>query len=847
LKNSTQRRCPENGESEAEVSDADKFFLGRAYDLKKKRTLDEPIYYDPDDLTTHGVVVGMTGSGKTGLCVDLLEEAALQGIPALLVDPKGDIANLLLHFPELAPEDFQPWMDADQARREETSVAELAAATAATWREGLKDWGIDAERIKQVRDAVNYAVFTPGSDAGLPVSILASLEAPPLDWGENEEILREKISSTVTALLGLVGVEADPVRSREHILLSNIFEHAWKDTQDLDLAALIQEIQNPPMKQLGAFEVDQFFPPEDRFELAMALNNLLASPSFQAWIEGTPLDIQRLLWTEDGRPRQSVFYLAHLPAAERMFFVTLLLASIEAWMHTQAGSPTLKALLYFDEVYGYLPPVANPPSKPPLLRLLKQARAFGLGVLLTTQNPVDLDYKALSNAGTWFIGKLQTEQDKARLLEGLEGVESGEAEFDRAQIDKTITALGKRVFLLHNVHELQPLVFYTRWAMAYLKGPITRAQIPRLNELVGAEVPSEPAGDPAAQSEAVEAPELAEAEVPTGGAATRIPPPAGVAESFLSNNRTEADALKEHTRDPGGVESQGLIYRPALLGQVAIRYLDRKLDLEHEQTFTALLEAIEPRGVIRWEDALVPAIPMERFENQPVARAVYGELGSPLNDAKWIRAAEKDFLDYVYHSAELRLEANSELKLVAPPGTTSADFRTMCAEAAKEARDAEAEKLRKKYEKKIERLEAKLAKEQRELEEDQAELSARKMEELATHAENVLGLFSGSRSSRRVSSSLTKRRMTSKAKADVEESLDTIEEFKSELAELEAELAEELDDLDDHWGDIAAEIEETVIKPKKKDLRLEFFGVAWFPRWQLLVGETSFELPGFTR
>ena len=408
------------------------FFIGRVFDLKSGKTLEKPILYDPDDLTTHGVVVGMTGSGKTGLCIDILEEAALNDIPALIIDPKGDIANLLLHFPDLRPEDFQPWVDPDIARREGKSVQQLASETASLWQKGLADWGIDRERIESVRTKVQYSVYTPGSDAGYPVSILASLQAPQIPWDENREVLREKITSTVTAILGLVGIEADPLSSREHILLANIFEESWRKGKDLNLNELILQVQNPPIKKLGAFEVEQFFPNQDRMQLAMALNGFLASPSFQTWTEGDTLDPQAMLWTVEGQPRHSIFYLAHLTDQERMFFVTLLLSSVEAWMRAQSGSSSLRAMIYFDEVLGFLPPVKEPPSKAPMMRLLKQARAFGLGLLLTTQNPVDLDYKALTNAGTWFVGRLQTEQDKERLLDGLESAAGGKGGFDRS-------------------------------------------------------------------------------------------------------------------------------------------------------------------------------------------------------------------------------------------------------------------------------------------------------------------------------------------------------------------------------------------------------------------------------
>lgn len=823
-----------------------KFYIGRTYDLKKKKTLKELTLYDPDDLTTHGVVVGMTGSGKTGLCIDILEEAALAGIPALMVDPKGDIANLLLHFPSLSAQDFRPWVDADQARREGKTVDQMAADVAELWRSGLEKWDMSAGRIEKVRQAVEYAVYTPGSDAGLPVSILTSLKAPSISWDENRELLREKISSTATALLGLVGIEADPVRSREHILLSNLFERAWQEGVDLDLTELIRQIQNPPFGKLGAFDLDQFYPQEERFELAMALNNLLAAPSFQAWVEGTALDVDALLWTSDGRPRQSVFYLAHLPDAERMFFVTLLLTAVESWMYRQPGSDTLRALLYFDEVFGFLPPVAVPPSKPPFLRLLKQARAFGLGLLLTTQNPADLDYKGLSNAGTWFVGRLQTERDKLRLLDGLEGVESAEGGFKRSEVDKTISALGKRVFLLHNVHERGPQIFHTRWAMAYLKGPITRAQLGDLNALVGAGVHEDRRVAP------VEAPRSKEAPVEPGVvvsdalSVTSPTVPSGVDEIFLPNNLTVAQALKEAGREAPSAKRQGLVYRPALLAQAQVRYLDRKRGIDHEETMTALSVDVDPRGIVRWEEFLAAVVDPASLDRGPAPESRFADLDAPLSDAKVLKALEKDFIDYVYHNAGLALLSNPTLKLIADPGVTTADFRKQCAEAAAEARDAEAEILRDKYEKKIELIERRLAREERELAEDQVEHQSRKMEELATHAENILGVFGGSRSRRRVSSSLSKRRMTSKAKAEVEESLEVIEDFKQELTELEGELTEEINELNNRWGEVAAEIEETVITPYKKNIHMDLFGVAWFPYWRLELKGEHLEVVGYS-
>jgi len=821
------------------VGDIDKLFIGRTFDIQAGKITDDDVYYDPNDLTTHGVVVGMTGSGKTGLCVDILEEAALQGIPALIIDPKGDIANLLLHFPGQTAAEFQPWVDADEARRKEMSVEALAEKTANTWREGLARWDIGADRIARVQEAVDYAVYTPGSDAGIPVSILDSLRAPDVAWDENRENLRERITSTVTAILSLVGIEADPVRSREHILLANLFEESWKSGQDLSLEELIRQIQSPPFKKLGAFELEKFYPDPDRLELAMTLNNLLASPTFEAWIEGAALDIGRLLWTQEGKARHSVFYLAHLSESERMFFVTLLLTAVEGWMRTQPGSSSLRAMVYFDEVLGYLPPVANPSSKPPLLRLLKQARAFGLGLLLTTQNPVDLDYKGLGNAGTWFIGKLQTEQDKARLLDGLETVEAGEAQFKRGDIERLISALDKRVFLLHNVHERGSQVFQTRWAMAYLRGPITRGKIRELNDLVGASMPmtsQERNGETTASAPATLEPT----------SSTRPGTPQGVAELFLPNNLTAAEGLKlSDQRDAGETQVLGLLYRPVLLAQAAVRYLDRKQNLDHLEQVSAQVGEADRSGIVRWDDWLHPPVEPADLDRGPAPGAAFTDLWAPLNEAAQLRTLEADFKDYVYHGGGLKLMANSALKLVSQPGTTEASFREQLSEAARKARDEEVDSLKDKYEAKIDRVRDRLQKEERELAEDQSMLSSRKMEELATHAENILGLFGGSRSSRRVSSSLTKRRMTTQAKANVEESVEVIEDLQKELVEMEAELKAEIDEIQQRWADVASQVEETVITPYKKDIRIELFGVAWVPFWRIQAGEMELMVPGF--
>ena len=838
------------------------FYLGRSFDPQQNKATDQALLYDPADLTTHAVVVGMTGSGKTGLCIDLLEEAALGGIPALMIDPKGDMTNTLLHFPDLLPADFKPWVNADQARRDGKTLEQAATEAAALWKKGLADWGIGPERLLALKNAAHFAVYTPGSDAGIPVSILATLKAPEIPWEANRELLREKISGTVTALLGLVGLQdIDPVRSREHILLANIFEYAWSRGLDLDLSELILQTQNPPFPKLGVFDVNTFFPEKDRFELAMLLNNILAAPAFQAWIEGQPLDIPTLLYGADGRPRHSVFYLAHLGDAERMFFITLLYSAVESWMRTQSGTSTLRAILYFDEIFGYLPPISNPPSKQPMLRMLKQARAFGVGQVLVTQNPVDVDYKGLSNAGTWMIGKLQTDQDKQRLLDGLESAMSGG--LDRSQYDRMISTLGKRVFLLHNVHAKQPQLFQTRWAMNYLTGPLTRTQIPTLNQLVGARLvtPAEPAAPPLDQYQAVPLTPASDtqpvpvtatptagkpaAAPPSQGSATRPAVPTGIAEYFLPNNLTFTQAFEaEGQKFPPEAFSQGLIYRPVILAQASVRFLNRKYNLDMEQRQCAVVPAPDRRGLVRWEDYANSALDPQALTRPPDPRARFATLEAPLNDAKAVKAMQVDFVEWVYRNAKVTVRANETLKQYAGPEVSAAAFRKQCTDAARQGRDADLRKVTTAYKTKLQTLEDKLKREERELKQDESELTQRRLEEGSTHLENVASLI-GFGSKRRLTTSVTRRRLTAQAKADVEESEDAIEEFEKQLAALEAEQATALEEVNQRWGEVVNQISEIPITPLKKDILLDFFGVAWMPYHLVKLGEQVEELPGF--
>ena len=848
------------------------FFLGRLFDPKTAKLTATDLNYDSADLTTHAVVTGMTGSGKTGLCIALLEEAALNGVPAIIIDPKGDLTNLLLHFPELLPQDFQPWIDPEVVRRANKTPEQAASEAALAWRNGLAEWGMTPERVLDLKNSVDFAIYTPGSDSGIPVSVLSSLAAPEINWEENREVLRERITSTVTALLGLVGMnDLDPIQSREHILLSNIFEEHWGKGQDLDLTELILQTQTPPFDKLGAFPVDTFFPPKDRMALAMTLNNILAAPAFQAWREGQSLDIQSLLFKADGTPRHSIFYLAHLSDGERMFFTTLLLSAVETWMRTQKGSAALRALLYMDEIYGYLPPTANPPSKLPLLRMLKQARAFGLGILLATQNPVDLDYKALSNTGTWFIGKLQTERDKNRLLDGLESLAGG---FSRAEMDKLISSLGKRVFVMNNVHEKNPILFQTRWVMNFLAGPMTRTQIRDLNDLVGAGLVDEtPAPQPkprvvsapqpqtppppvdhvqpvsipaAAPAQSRPTPPRSMNTASTEGSLTKPSLPAGIREYYLPQNYSLPEAYQSAGKTQAyGANVTGVVYRPVLLASAQVRILDRKYGVDSEVTKTALVNSLDRRGIVRWEEFPYAGPPLERLENGPSPSARYAAIESPLNEAKLMTALQKDFTDWVFRNSTVTARANATLKVFAGPDVSQADFMRACADTAREMRDAEITKKTSALDKKIKTLEDKIYREERELREDEAELQSRKMEEYGTHAENVLGLFTGSRSTRKLSSSLSKRRMTENAKADVEESIQAVKLMQQQLADLQREREQMARDITDKWGSVASDTSEVTISPKKTDVYVNIFGVAWMPYYLVQAAGETTELAAF--
>ncbi len=806
------------------------FYLGRRFDPADGAVTDEPVLYDSKDLTTHGVCVGMTGSGKTGLGVVLLEEAAIDRIPALVIDPKGDMGNLLLTFPDLAAQDFQPWIDDAEAARKGRTAAEQARWTADLWRKGLEDWGQDPSRIARFADAVERVIYTPGSGAGRQVRILRSLDAPPRAVAADDDAIRERIMGAVSGLLTLLGIPVDPIRSREHILMSTLLDRAWREGRSLDLPTLIREIQNPPIQRVGVFDLSSFFPDGERFELAMTLNNLLASPGFSAWGEGDPLDVGRLLYAADGRPRLSIFSIAHLSDPERMFFVTFLLNEVLSWMRTQPGSRTLRALLYMDEIFGYFPPSANPPSKAPMLTLLKQARAYGLGVLLATQNPVDLDYKGLSNAGTWFLGRLQTERDKMRVIEGLEGASSAAgASFDRAAMERTLAGLGSRVFLMNNVHEDRPLLFHTRWALSYLGGPLTRDQIKRLT------VAETDAGGVADQSEPA-----VSAGAGHGAAAAGVSPRAGAGAPGPAAGSSERPAVPPEIHERflplgniGNAEA-GVVYRPMLLGVSALHYANARAKVD-EWRNVALLAPLEDETMASpWEAAAVLEGGGPVLEREPQAGIAFAPLPDGATDPTRYGRWEKMLKTHLYREHRLSLWQCRKPPVLSIPGESEAEFKAKLRDAVRETRDLEMEKLRGRYAPKLQSLQDRIRRAEERLEREQAQLKQQTVGTAVSVGATILGALLGRKlgSVGNIGRATTAARgagRITREKGDVRRADENVEELRQRLEELEAEFQEELRALRGEIVVDAFECDEQWIAPRKTDLTVDQLALVWKP------------------
>ncbi|MCC7032579.1 MAG: ATP-binding protein [Acidobacteria bacterium] len=785
------------------------FYLGKQYDIQARARTDVPVLYDSSDLVTHAVIVGMTGSGKTGLGIDLMEEAAIDGIPVLAVDPKGDLANMLLTFPGLSGAEFMPWVNQDEARAAGQTPEAYGAAEAAKWARGLAEWGQDGERIKRLEAAADFVVYTPGSTMGRPVSIVKSFAAPAASVVDDPDLLGDRVSTAATSVLTLAGVDAEPLRSREHVLVSTLFAEAWKAGRDMDLAGLIAAVQNPPIETIGVMDLEAFFPAKDRFALAMQLNQLLAAPSFAAWLQGDPLDIDAMLYTPEGRPRVTVVSIAHLDDHERMFLVSLLLNELVAWMRAQRGTSSLRALVYFDEIFGFLPPVANPPSKPPLLKLLKQARAFGVGLTLATQNPVDLDYKALSNCGTWMLGRLQTERDKARVLDGLEGVAASSGEgFDRAALDSLLSSLGKRIFLLHNVHEKHPVVFETRWTMSYLRGPMGRDEVRRL---------------------------CGSADADAGGADTGPAAPSVAPAPSAAPSASTIPVLDPQIKQFFLGASAGSVLSPSVFGVARVAYSDAKLGIDETRDVALVTPIADGAVAVDWEHAEPAAFDVDDLEARPPAGVTFAPLPATAARARSYTAWEKDFARWAGQTQAIELLRSPRTKLTSEPDESERTFRIRVTEAMHEERDAAREKVRAKHAARIRTAEDKVRRAQAAVERESQQAAESKVSTAVSFGATVLGALLG----RKAVSAGTLGRATTAARgmgrmsreaADVARAEANVEVLTQQLADVQTALEAEMRAVGEQWDPATEELERVVVKPKRGGVSVQVLGLVWQAR-----------------
>jgi hypothetical protein len=791
------------------------FYLGRPYDMARGEAAPEPLLYDSRDLVTHAVVVGMTGSGKTGLLLSILEEAAIDKIPALVIDPKGDLGNLLLTFPDLRPADFAPWVDPDAAARAGVTLDEYAAQQAETWRSGLAKWAQNGERIGRLREAADVAIYTPGSEAGLPISILSSLAAPPAEVLADGDLLRDRVQTLVSSLLALLDIDSDPMRGREHILLSTIFDASWRGGRSLDLAALIQQIQKPPVERIGVLDLETFYPAKDRFELAMAFNSLLGSPGFGAWMQGEPLDVDRLLYTPTGKPRVAILSISHLSDRERMFFVSLLLEQAIGWMRSRPGTTSLRALLCMDEVFGYMPPVAEPPSKRPMLTLLKQARAFGLGLVLATQNPVDLDYKGLSNVGTWFLGRLQTERDKQRLMDGLEGAAGGGG-FDRASLEKTLSGLGNRVFLLHNVHEDGPVVFQSRWALSYLRGPLTRIEIKRLM-------------DPRKKGEPTAAVTTRVATSATPSATAAPAPPAG------SGLASAAPVLPPDVSQrflPVRSKPAGILYEPHLFAAATVHFVEEKKGIDHAEELSLLAPLAEE---VDWYSAEAVDVEKESLDSDPVDGASFAPLPDAAVRARSYDGWRKKLEEALYRTRRCELFRSPSLDVLSQPGESERDFRIRLGDLARQKRDEQVENLRKKHGPRVAQIEERIRRAEQAMQKQEEQARSQTWNTVLSAGGAVLGALFGRKALSRTNlgragSVARGVGRTMQERQDVGRAEENLEVLRKQLTEVNTELESEIDRLEAKLDPEAEELEVLGLKPRRKDVEIRFLTLAWAPK-----------------
>ncbi len=779
------------------------FYLGKK--INQDNDLDNYFLYESKDLTTHAFCVGMTGSGKTGLCISLLEEAAIDNIPSIIIDPKGDIGNLLLTFPNLSDKDFLPWINLDEANKQNLSAEEFAARQAEIWKEGLAEWGQDGSRIESMREHVDMTIYTPGSSAGIPISILNSLAAPAGKIIEDLDLFNDRIQTITSGLLELLGIKADPIQSREHILISNIISHFWRSGTDIDLAKLIQAIQSPPIKQIGVFQIESFYSTNDRLKLAMSFNNLLAAPAFKNWIEGDALDVNQLLYTKSGKPRIAIFSIAHLSEAERMFFVTILVNQVVGWMRSQPGTISLRALLYMDEVFGYLPPIGEPPSKKPLLTLLKQARAFGLGVILATQNPVDIDYKALSNTGTWFIGRLQTQNDINRLIDGLTSV-SSVADNQRKELFKLISSLNKREFLVKNVHEDQSVLIKTRWALSYLRGPLTRDHIKKLMQ-----------------------------EKKTHG--IKYVQENGIASQPDDFSNTMSDlnlspVIRQYYAPINNIADTNIqvIYIPYLIAGAEIQIFHNTYGIARTEQIAHRIKLSDDMTEISWDQAKEFQLNTEILSGNKFKKSNFKLLPALIQRISYYNQLDKKYETFLYRNYQLTLLKSDRFKLLSNPDETEREFRIRLELSAREKRDLDMDRLKRKYATKTQSLEKQLLTAQQRVERESDQYKQKQMDIAVTVGSTILGaLFGGGRTRTGITRTARSASKIAKEKQDIERAKTKMLKLQSQIDELNSNFEDDAKKISERYDVMNEPLKQIIIRPKKTDINQKYYGILWIP------------------
>ena len=750
-----------------------------------------PLVYQNKDLLTHAAIIGMTGSGKTGLGVTLLEEAAIDAIPSIIIDPKGDMTNLLLNFPELNPSDFEPWLDDSEVSNSGGTKEELAIKVSNSYKEGIQRDFQDLSRVKKLKDSADFTIYTPGSSAGIQVSILSSFKAPTIEILEDMELFSNIINSTVHSILSLIDNKSDET-SKESILLASIFTNYFKEQKDLTLEELITLIVTPPFSKIGVFDLETFFPQSDRLKFALKINTIIASPSFSTWLEGESLDISKMLYSQSGKAKVNIFSIAHLNDSQRMFFVTILLNQILAWMRRQEGTTSLKALLYMDEIFGYFPPQANPPSKQPMLTLLKQARSFGIGVILSTQNPVDIDYKGLSNIGTWFIGRLQTKQDIEKVIDGLSS--ASENGLNKQELSLALGTLAKRNFIMKNINEESIKTFETRWALSYLKGPLSKDAIKKLMENKKNNSPKN----------------LEEKK-------------SEVNEPFIDVSKGKSKpVIVSSIKEKYSYSSQNNAYymQGYLLFSCSVHYLYtlKNVDLKENINFKIYLD--EKASQINFEER--EDVLTDSFDEKEKPNSFYYELPSFIQNEKELKLLERDFADYVYRNFKLTLYKNDTLKISSKQYESLDDFKIRIQDRLNEQIDEKIENLKQKFEKENTLLEQKISKLFEKLKKEEQDSISATTNSIISIGTSILGAFFGKSSKTAIVSKVaTSSRGVSKAlkeRSDIKTVQGEIDALQSLQDGLEEKLKIEIEKINDEFNISKYTIDEFFIKPKRTDI-----------------------------